>query len=95
VAQRTITYQAELQKSIDEMQMLLQRYNLLGEMFGRQGRQVDASITDRSQDERAHNGPGPAQTGSHELTAARPYVAENRLSPGAIAWRLLWSERAC
>jgi len=41
-------------------------------------------MADRSQDERAHNGPGPARTGSHELTAARPYVAENRLSPGAI-----------
>jgi len=38
VAQRTIAYQQELQTTIDDMQMLLQRYNLLGELFGKQGR---------------------------------------------------------
>src|SRR5689334_20428641 len=42
VAQRTISYQQELQKNIDDMQMLLQRYNLLGEMFGKQGRGAEA-----------------------------------------------------
>jgi CheY-like chemotaxis protein len=38
VAQRIITYQQELQQHIGEMETLLQRHNLLGEMFGRQGR---------------------------------------------------------
>ncbi len=41
VAQRTISYQQELQANIDEMQRLLQRYNLLGEMFGKKGRTAD------------------------------------------------------
>src|SRR5688572_29447631 len=38
VAQRIITFQQELQTHIAEMETLLQRYNLLGEMFGKQGR---------------------------------------------------------
>ncbi len=50
VAQRTLNYQQELQKSIDEMQMLLQRYNLLGEMFGKQQRAVGEPSDDRGQD---------------------------------------------
>ncbi len=42
VAQRTISYQHELQANIDEMQRLLERYNLLGEMFGKKGRPAEA-----------------------------------------------------
>ena len=38
VAQRIISYHQDLQKHIGDMEMLLQRHNLLGEMFGRQGR---------------------------------------------------------
>ena len=43
VAQRNIAYQQELQQNISAMEDLLQRHNLLGEMFGKQGRGGDAS----------------------------------------------------
>jgi len=43
VAQRIITYQSELQQNIGAMEDLLQRHNLLGEMFGKQSRFTDAS----------------------------------------------------
>ena len=43
VAQRIITYQQELQKNIGAMEELLQRHNLLGEMFGKQNRLTEAS----------------------------------------------------
>src|SRR5262245_18048176 len=38
VAQRTIDYQQELQQHIVDMQALLKRYNLLAELFSKQGR---------------------------------------------------------
>ena len=50
VAQRTVAYQQELQKTIDEMQMLLQRYNLLGEMFGKQSRSSNDSPGETGQE---------------------------------------------
>ena len=37
VAQRTLAYQQELQRHIVDMEGLLQRHNLLGEIFGKQG----------------------------------------------------------
>ncbi len=43
VAQRIIAYQGELQQNIGEMEELLQRHNLLGEMFGKQSRLAEAS----------------------------------------------------
>ena len=43
VAQRIITYQHKLQQNIGEMEELLQRHNLLGEMFGKQSRHMEAS----------------------------------------------------
>lgn len=43
VAQRIITYQHKLQQNIEEMEELLQRHNLLGEMFGKQSRHMEAS----------------------------------------------------
>jgi sigma-B regulation protein RsbU (phosphoserine phosphatase) len=52
VAQRTIAYQQEQQRHIEEMEMLLQRYNLLGEMFGKHGRATDPELVhDRQQDQ--------------------------------------------
>lgn len=45
VAQRIINYQQELQDNISSMETLLQRHNLLGEMFGRQGRIGDTTGT--------------------------------------------------
>ena len=45
VAQRNIAYQQELQQNISAMEDLLQRHNLLGEMFGKQGRGGDASAS--------------------------------------------------
>ncbi len=42
VAHRTISYQQELHATIDDMQRLLERYNLLGEMFGKHGRANEA-----------------------------------------------------
>jgi CheY-like chemotaxis protein len=47
VAQRIISYHQELQQNIAAMEDLLQRHNLLGEMFGKQGRGTDsaASVT--------------------------------------------------
>jgi len=38
VAQRAIAYQRELQQHIVDMEALLKRYNLLGELFSKQGR---------------------------------------------------------
>lgn len=38
VAQRILAYQRELQQQITEMEALLHRHNLLGEMYGRHGR---------------------------------------------------------
>ena len=43
VAQRIIAFQTELQQNIGEMEELLQRHNLLGEMFGKQSRVMEAS----------------------------------------------------
>ena len=43
VAQRIIAYQNELQQNIGEMEELLQRHNLLGEMFGKKPRLTEAS----------------------------------------------------
>jgi len=43
VAQRIIAYHQELQKHISDMQMLLHRHNLLGEMFGKQGRAAESA----------------------------------------------------
>jgi len=43
VAQRTIAYQQDLQHHIGEMEALLQRHNLLGELFGKQGLRNDAT----------------------------------------------------
>jgi CheY-like chemotaxis protein len=43
VAQRIISYHQELQQNITAMEELLQRHNLLGEMFGRQGRGAEAA----------------------------------------------------
>ncbi len=47
VAQRIIAYQQELQQHISGMETLLQRHNLLGEMFGRQGRSEPGASTGR------------------------------------------------
>jgi CheY-like chemotaxis protein len=43
VAQRIISYHQELQQNIAAMEDLLQRHNLLGEMFGKQGRGAEAA----------------------------------------------------
>src|SRR5437867_4043753 len=43
VAQRILAYQQDLHAHIDEMERLLERHNLLGEMFGKQARVTDAS----------------------------------------------------
>lgn len=43
VAQRIITYQQELQDNISAMETMLQRHNLLGEMFGKQSRSGDGT----------------------------------------------------
>jgi CheY-like chemotaxis protein len=48
VAQRNITYQQELQQHIAAMEELLQRHNLLGEMFGRQSRSGEAAVAGQS-----------------------------------------------
>jgi sigma-B regulation protein RsbU (phosphoserine phosphatase) len=40
VAERTMTYQRELNQHIEEMELLFQRYNLLGEIVGRQTRET-------------------------------------------------------
>lgn len=48
VAQRNIAYQQELQQNILAMEDLLQRHNLLGEMFGKQGRGADSSTPSAS-----------------------------------------------
>ncbi len=42
VAQRIIAYQDELQRNIANMEVLLHRHNLLGEMYGKQHRQPEA-----------------------------------------------------
>ena len=69
VAQRIITFQQELQDNINSLETLLQRHNLLGEMFGRQGRPGD--------------GPGPgARTlakGNTEKLTPR-IIADERLA---------------
>ena len=46
VAQRIIAYQQELHQHISEMETLLQRHNLLGEMFGRQSRTAEAGLSE-------------------------------------------------
>lgn len=43
VAQRILAYQHELQENISEMEALLQRHNLLGEMYGKQSRPPDSA----------------------------------------------------
>jgi phosphoserine phosphatase RsbU/P len=68
VAQRIIAYQQELQKHIGEMETLLQRYNLLGEMFGKHGRSGEAaSSSDKSSGESAS---GPPHSVTTTLLAA-------------------------
>jgi len=37
VAERTIHYQTEVQRHVEELELLAQRYNLLGEIIGKQG----------------------------------------------------------
>src|SRR5688572_14849966 len=62
VAQRIIAYQQELQKHIGEMETLLQRYNLLGEMFGKHGRNSDAGGSAEKADRESSLTKPPAAT---------------------------------
>ena len=50
VAQRTLAYQQDLQHHISEMEALLQRHNLLGELFGKQNLRAETALK-----------PGPAR----------------------------------
>lgn len=69
VAQRIITYQQELQHSIGTMEALLQRHNLLGEMYGKQNRAAD---------------PGTAPKGASAKTAPARVAASPLVSPEAV-----------
>jgi CheY-like chemotaxis protein len=48
VARRTIAYQQDLQQHISDMEQLLQRHNLLGEMFGKHGRGIASAALGKS-----------------------------------------------
>jgi len=78
VAQRMITYQQELQTHIADMQTLLQRHNLLGELFGKQGRVGEGS-------------PGTSLIRGEEKTAAPTLPVPNpaALSPDRVSEMLL------
>ena len=75
VAQRIIAYEQDLQQNIATMETLLQRHNLLGEMFGKQGRGADSS-----------SAPGTTPTAgkTSPSNAARPLTASPLLAPEAI-----------
>lgn len=62
VAQRIIVYQQDLQKHIADMETLLQRYNLLGEMFGKHGRNFDAGGSAEKADRESSLTKPPAAT---------------------------------
>lgn len=59
VAQRIISYQQELQDSIGAMETLLQRHNLLGEMFGKHSRAGDGAISPIAAVSKGSTGPQP------------------------------------
>jgi CheY-like chemotaxis protein len=76
VAQRIIAYQQDLEQHIAEMETLLKRYNLLGEMFGKHGRMPEAPNA-------AGAGGAGAKPGAPASTAS-PAVTSTLLAPERI-----------
>src|SRR6266498_2836943 len=70
VAQRIIAYQQDLQAHIGEMERLLQRHNLLGEMFGKHGRGADLAPAPTVHE--TSKRPGSTRTPPSRTVAAPP-----------------------
>jgi CheY-like chemotaxis protein len=75
VAQRILAYQQELQRRLAEMEGLLQRHNLLGEIVGRQGLSKPSLAGDGGDENTANNSRRPASSGvpSVGLLGATPF----------------------
>src|SRR5213594_2560950 len=80
VAQRIIAYQQDLQAHIGEMERLLQRHNLLGEMFGKQGRAADPAAASKSRDTPTPKEPLPVQTPPSAAVATPSWLAPECLN---------------
>src|SRR6266545_6803891 len=78
VALRIIAYQQDLQRHIGEMERLLQRHNILGEMFGKQNRAADLPPASKSADR--PEAPLPARGSPSAVVAAPSWLMPERLN---------------